>query len=216
MRRRSKRWRPRKQFRGCSSLVELPVFTRKDRVRFPAAPYGVLTQLGSVPDSYSGSSGFDSLAPHLFSPRSSADLEHLATDQGVEGSNPSAEVWVASQMDKARGFYPRNFPGSSPGRPVGKFWAASSAGRALVLQTRCHRFDPCAAHFCPGRPVPRSPEWTGWVPAFLASAPPQRRFNSSPGLCADVARRSSSCLPSSRHGFDSHLPLIGRMVRTSV
>ena len=200
MRRRSKRWQPRKQFRGCSSLVELPVFTRKDRVRFPAAPYyGVLTQLGSVPDSYSGSSGFDSLAPHIMSPRSSAELEHLATDQGVVGSNPTAEVSrVVSSVDSEHVASTHGVGGSNPPRPVGKLWAVSSARESRCLTST--RPQVRSLH-CPLRGSGSK------VERLLAEQQVRVRFSSS--ACAGIAHvgRASGFQPDCRR-FDSDCPLL--------
>lgn len=146
-RRRGKRKRPKRlRWDADANMVAYRAFTPGVLGSTPRRPmFGVLTQLGSVPGSYPGSSGFDSLAPHITSPRSSTEREHLATDQGVEGSNPSAEVSGAGSSMDEHVASNHGDPGSSPGRPV-ESWAVGATGSASALQARGHRFEPCTAH----------------------------------------------------------------------
>ena len=147
-RRRGKRKRPKRlRWDADANMVAYRAFTPGVLGSIPRRPiFGVLTQLGSVPGSYPGSSGFDSLAPHVLSPRSSVESEHLATDQGVVGSNPTAEVLrVVSSAEREHVASTHGVEGSNPSRPV-RYGRLAQPGRALALQARCRRFDSCTAH----------------------------------------------------------------------
>lgn len=130
-------------------------------------------------------------------PCSSVESEHLATNQGVGSSNLSRGVWAISSVELEHGASTPGVEGSNPSWPVGGRLA--QLGRAGALQAQGRRFDPCTAHM--ERLAGHSRRLAGRRKRVVGV----RVLNRS--SFADVAQRSSSCLPSSRNGFDSRLPL---------
>lgn len=177
----------RPMLRGADAIRQRTgLLPREFRVRFPGAPFcaPVVQRIKTL--GYGPRNPGSNPGGGVWAV-SSVELEHVASTHGVEGSNPSRPVHDGRLAQLGEQVpYKHKVTGSTPVLPMScREWTSADVTR-----------------------VDSAGSW------FLRSASPPRGVQVSASRpFAGVARRSSSCLPSSRNGFDSRHPLVESRLR---